>query len=258
MKYAVIRAAEFSDSTSVSFLVNSDSNKLLGHIKLIEEFAENSKAKNIAVGKVLAKGDISASFDHFAVKGSLSMEEFICGRKIAYSVFSFFQNNSAMAEKMAVYCKKIFEKYETKNAALIDLYGGAGTFGAVLADNFSKTVVIDNDPLNIQCAKGNLISNCIKNADVACADAGCLSRLKLGSMETFVIADPPRAGLGQKAIRKIMDFNPKSIIYISCNPIQMAKELRLFRKNYNIVSTAVFDLFPQTVHIEAIAEMERK
>ena len=77
MKYAIIRAAEFPDSTSVSFLINSDSPCISKHIGLIEKFAEASKAKNVAVGKVSANGDASPSFDHFAVKGSLSMEEAI-------------------------------------------------------------------------------------------------------------------------------------------------------------------------------------
>lgn len=258
MKYAVIRAAEFSDSTAISFLVDSGSPEISRHILLIEEFAKKSKAKNIAVGKISAKSGIGASFDHFAVKGGLSMEEAICGRKIAYSAFSFFQNNSAMAEKMAEYCRKIFEKHETKNAALIDLYGGAGTFGACLGKNFAKTIVIDNEPLNIRCARGNLLNNGIKNAEAVCADAGCLPRLKLNKMESFVIADPPRTGLGQKTIKRLMDLSPKLIIYISCSPVQMAKELRFFRKNYAVASTAVFDLFPQTVHTEAIAELARK
>lgn len=260
LKYVVIRAPENSCSanscsTAISFVLNSDSPKLAEHTEAIRKFSENSIANNVIIAKVERATDESISRECFAVKGTTNIEEILNNKKIIYSSQSFFQNNTLMAEKMIAYCKEIVKKYADKYTVLIDLYGGSGTFGISLGELFYKCYIIDNDALNISCAKENIAANSISNTEATCADAASLS---VNFSDAVVITDPPRSGMGQKAIKKLLQLMPKALIYISCNPQELAKELKYFKKYYDLESISVFDLFPQTIHIEAVAELRRR
>ncbi len=270
LKYVVIRAPENNDSTNlgsvntsstnsnsatISFVLNSDFPRLTEHTEAIKKFSDSCSAKNVVIAKVDRATDESISRDCFAVKGTTNMEEILDNKKIIYSSQSFFQNNTLMAEKMIAYCKEIAKKYADKYTVLVDLYGGSGTFGISLADLFYKCYIIDNDTLNINCAKENIAANNILNTQATCADATSLS---INFSDAVVITDPPRSGMDQKAIKKLLQLMPKAIIYISCNPQELAKELKYFKKHYSLESISVFDLFPQTTHIEAVAELRRR
>jgi len=255
LKYATIRASEVTDSSSITFILNSDSTKMAQHIDLIKIFSQKTTAKNIIIGRVPAKTDESTSFDCFEVKGELILNELICEKKISFFSQSFFQNNTVMAEKMINYCKEILSKHDTKESHLIDLYGGAGTFGVCLGENFQSVLITDIEGNNIDCARKNLEENFMRNSRVFAADA---SKIKFEeNKDLFLITDPPRSGMHPKTIKQILNISPKLIIYVSCNPKQMAKELRHFLVNYKFESLAVFDLFPQTPHVEAIVELSR-
>jgi len=256
LRYSVIRASENYDSSTITFILNDDSNKIAEHVELIKEFADKTSASNVAIGRVPANTDLSTSDDSFEVKGDLKMQESVLGHKIVFSSQSFFQNNSKMAEEMVGYTKDLLSKHQTSSSTLIDLYGGAGTFGICLSEMFKKTMIIDNEGLNIECAKENVKGN-DKIEAIAC-DAASMRKLDIKEKYLFMIADPPRSGMHPKAIANIVNLRPKILIYVSCNPQQMAKELKTFCKYYDINSVAVFDLFPQTPHTEAIVELKRK
>lgn len=249
LKYAVIRAAEHTDSSAVSFVLNENSTKLGQHIELIKNLT--TTAKNIVVARVESKSDISTSLDCFAVKGDVFMEELLCSKHFLFSSQGFFQNNTLMAEEMIKYCERVLKQHDT-NTSLIDLYGGAGTFGVSLGNLFSRTTIIDAESPNIASAKKNLVENNVHGEALA-GDASMLSKIKMPE-RWFLITDPPRTGMHQKVIGTILSLHPTVILYVSCNPKQLAKELRHFT-GYTISSLAVFDLFPQTPHIEVIAEL---
>ena len=262
LKYATIRASEFADSSTITFVLNEDSPQLGRHIDAIREFSTNTTALNVCIASVPKTLDTSTSPDAFAVKGSLGMRETLLGKTLSFSSQGFFQNNSTMADKMAHHCRSIIqERYaenQTKNSILIDLYGGGGTFGITSGDLFEKTIIIDNEGPNIEWAKHNLKANKLDGEAIA-GDASLLGKLPLPSdKETFLVIDPPRSGMSPKVINHILALNPKAFLYVSCNPIQMARELRQFMKRYGLASAAAFDLFPQTPHVEAVVEMRRK
>lgn len=251
LKYAVIRTPEHGPS-SISFILNTDSPRFEEQIALVKTFAANTTATNVVIGTVNAVTDMSVSDHIIVVKGASTLFETILGKTITYSSQAFFQNNTHMAETMVQHCKEILT-HTSENTLLIDLYGGAGTFGICLANTFSETHIIDNVQSNINCAQKNIEANKLINARATCADAKILSTY-IGKNATLII-DPPRAGLHKKVITAINALKPKTIIYISCNPAQMAKELPQLI-NHEAKSVAVFDLFPQTPHIETIAHLE--
>jgi 23S rRNA (uracil-5-)-methyltransferase RumA len=254
-RYAVIRTP--SNSSSISFVLNEDSNKTAEAIEKIKNYAKVSSVDSILVTYVPKDTDSSISEEFFVVKGSDMITEDFLNRSFEYSVQGFFQNNTAMAEKMHEYVNELIRNHgleHTRDINLLDLYAGVGTFGINNSDLFKKVFIVESDTHCIDSAKVNIKKNNIKNADAIFMDAAGLKKLRLEN-PLFVITDPPRSGMHHKTIEELRRIKPKHIIYISCNVEQLGKDLKKFNK-YQVKSVAMFDLFPQTPHIEAIVEME--
>ncbi len=252
-KYCVIRTAKTS---SISFVLNEESSRLGESGDKIREFAEKTTADNVTITYVPAKSDISISSEFFAVKGGEELYEEYLGKKFWYSVQGFFQNNHAMAEKMQSYVHELLIKYDTKNAHLLDLYGGVGTFGIINSDMFKDVLTIESVNECVDSANKNIIENNINNAKAIVLDAKNLRKVPLQS-PLYVITDPPRTGMDDRTITHLNVLKPNVIVYISCNIDQLQKDIPKF-KEYSIKSTALFDLFPQTPHSEAVVELIRR
>ncbi len=253
-KYAVIRTP--NDDSSISFVLNEDSNKLGSAVEKIKEFAKQTTANNIIISYVSHKSDVSISNEYFIVKGKDRLKEKYLGKEFLFSVQGFFQNNHKMAEMMQKYCQEILEKYNTKNSELLDLYGGVGTFGIINSKFFKMTTIIESVKSCIDAAEENIRINNAKNTRAKVLDAKYLKRLEF-SKELFVITDPPRSGMHPKTIQRLKELKPKVIVYVSCNVNQLAKDILKFNE-YEIKSAALFDMFPQTPHSEAVVELVLK
>ncbi len=259
LRYVVIRATEKEEPTqsSISFVLNQDSTKLSDVTDILTQFARNTIATNVIITYVGKQTDSSISEEFYVLKGTEMLSEKLENKTFLFHTQGFFQNNSDMAAKMLQYVQELLRKYPTTNAHLLDLYGGVGTFGIHNAHLFKSTTIVEDFAGSIDIAKQNIASNNIQNATAICKDAKFLHNVELDS-PLFVITDPPRSGMDQKTIQTLLREEPEVIIYISCNPKQMAKELKLLELKYDLVSSAVFDLFPQTNHFEAIVELVKK
>lgn len=253
-RYAVIRTP--SNDSSISFVLNEDSLRLNAAVEKIEEFAKTSTANNIITTYTSTKQDESVSFEFFAVKGNDMLKETYLGKTFSYSVQGFFQNNSIMAEKMQEYVNNLLKKYDTKQAHLLDLYGGVGTFGIINSELFKGVTIIESIQPCIDAANENIQNNNIKNTSAIVLDAVKLKNVDL-PQPLFVITDPPRSGMDPKTIEQLKKLQPKVIIYVSCNVEQLAKDIPKF-KDYKVKSAALFDLFPQTPHSEGVVELVRE
>lgn len=242
LKQIIIRAAEHTDSATVSFVLDEKSMGFTQHGAQIRILT--TSAQNVVIG---------TSESCFAVKGTQTMQETLLGKMISYNCLSFFQNNTRVAEKMVGYCRNIFAKYAPSGARLVDLYGGAGTFGVSLGDMFHEVCTIDCEGPNIQCAAENMLVHGIRGT-VITGDATALRKVSRDK-PLYAVTDPPRVGMDPKVIRLLLDMKPDVIVYVSCNPRQLAKELQRFQTQYRIESISVFDMFPQTPHIECVAEL---
>jgi len=249
-RYAVIRVT--NKTSSISFVLNDKSPKLKEAIEKITEFSNKTDVKNILITYVPAQTDNSTSNDFFVVKGTDELETTLSSKCFTYSIQGFFQNNHAMAEQMQSYVNNLLKSYNTTQENLLDLYGGVGTFGITNANLFKEVFIVESFQSSIQSAQKNIQLNNIKNTKAFVSDAKQIDRLNLKC--SYIITDPPRTGMDIKTIFKIRLLKPKVIIYISCNPEQLKKDLQKF-PDYNIKSAAVFDLFPQTPHSEAIVEL---
>ncbi len=265
-KEIIIRATTFGD-TSISFVLNSESSKLREAQELIKEFARITSAQNVLITYNFIEedttrkedGDVSEDFsqnDSFVVKGLDRLQEKLLGMPFFFPAQGFFQNNTLVAEKMQDYVKKMLKNYPTKKATLLELYAGVGTFGIINSENFAKVIMVESFKPAAEMAKINLAENGIKNAEVLAKEAHQLRKLQLSS-PLYVITDPPRSGMDERVIRQLNELKPEVLVYISCNHLQLGKDL-LKLKSYEVKSMALFDLFPQTPHLETVAELVRK
>ncbi|MBW2968387.1 23S rRNA (uracil(1939)-C(5))-methyltransferase RlmD [Candidatus Woesearchaeota archaeon] len=262
LRYAVIRAPEHTEDSSISFVLNADSSKITEHVEAIKGFAAGSTAKSILVTYVKSDTDTSVSSDYFMITGKEHLTEQLNNLSFSYSIQGFLQNNTVMAEKLITYCKELFAEHDTNDAFLLDLYGGVGSFGISMADIFSKVLIVESWQQSIDSAEQNITANSINNAEAVCHDATNLKRLDIEKQAAgkplYILTDPPRSGMHPKTVRHLLDLEPETIIYVSCNPIQLSKELRVLKKQYALKSAAIFDLFPQTPHVETVVEIEKK
>ncbi|HLC22391.1 MAG TPA: 23S rRNA (uracil(1939)-C(5))-methyltransferase RlmD [Candidatus Nanoarchaeia archaeon] len=248
-RYVVIRTPR--KSSSLSFVLNAQSPRIKEAVEKIKEFGTKTSAENIIVTYVPAMTDVSTSPDYFVVKGNDILEEEFLGKQFQFPVQGFFQTNSVLAEKMQEYVHTLLQQYDTKNAHLLDLYGGVGTFGVCNASLFKTVTIIESVPSAIDATKKNATKE--KNVTAQLLDAQYLKRVSF-SQPLFVITDPPRSGMHPKTIETLKVLKPQCIVYISCNVQQLRKDIPKF-KEYRIKSAAMFDFFPHTPHSEAVVEL---
>ena len=267
-KYAVIRTPQ--NDSSVSIVLNKQSPRLDDAVKKVKEFSKKTTANNVLITYCKAKSSQSIGEEFEVLKGSEMLEETICSKKLRYSAQGFFQNNSVMAEKMHEYVHSLLISHcgpdsgpdsEPNGGAscgdynhLLDLYGGVGAFGIVNADLFHKVTSVESFEGCTVAAKANIELNDVKNMEAICMDAKRLKQVNLPEKDLYVITDPPRSGMSEETIIQLRKLKPEVIIYISCNVEQLGKDLPKF-KDYKIKSAAIFDLFPQTNHMESVIEL---
>jgi 23S rRNA (uracil-5-)-methyltransferase RumA len=256
-RYAVIRTPQ--NDSCISFVLNKDSSRVGEAIERIKAFAGKTTANNILVTYMPAKTDMSYGEDFIVIKGSDMLEESLIGRTFKYSAQGFFQNNHAMAEEMHKYVHGLLKSYKKgEYGHLLDLYVGVGTFGIINADLFRTVQTVESFEGCVMAAKANIDLNATRNVEAVMLDATQLKKLKTPSTgPLYVITDPPRSGMHPKTIEQLVKLSPEVIIYISCNIKQLEKDMPKFKKHYKLKSAAVFDLFPQTNHMETVVELTK-
>jgi 23S rRNA (uracil-5-)-methyltransferase RumA len=170
----------------------------------------------------------------------------------------FFQLNPVQTIALYDEVKKIITKTNSKK--IVDCYCGTGTIGQYVATKNTEIRGMDTIKTAIDSAKINAKNNDIKNFKYEVGDA----KMWLGKWhnEGFdpdtIIVDPPRTGLGKDLINTIIKAKPKTLIYVSCNPSTLAKDLKFLKKYYNVQNIQPVDMFPQTSHVESVVELRRR
>ena len=167
---------------------------------------------------------------------------------------SFFQVNIDLTKALYDKVKEGVERI--KPNSILDLYCGTGSIGIYVSDKTNKLVGIDYNESNIKDAKENAKMNDINNTEFICDKV----ENKIEEFKDFdlVIVDPPRKGLDEKTRNHLLKMNPNHIIYVSCDPVTLVRDLKDFIKNYNIKEIQPFNMFPRTHHCESVCILERK
>lgn len=194
-------------------------------------------------------------FNDKVIYGTGYIKEISNGLMFDVSAKSFFQVNSMQAEKLYNLAVKLADL--NKDNIVLDLYCGTGTITSIVAEHVKKVIGIEIVEDAILDAKENLKINNINNVTFICGDAAKeISKIKENIDVIFV--DPPRKGIDRKAIAVMKKILPKKIIYISCNPVTMARDLSYLSDLYDVKKVVPVDMFPNTSHVECVCLLNFK
>lgn len=182
--------------------------------------------------------------------------EEILGLKFKISTFSFFQTNSLGAERL--YSKVREYIGDTKDKIVFDLYSGTGTIAQILAPFADKVIGVEIVKEAVMAARENAALNNIGNCEFIAGDVLKVID-EIEDRPDLLVLDPPREGINPKALKKIIDFGTNRIVYISCKPTSLARDLELLQEfGYKVKHACCVDMFPQTEHVETVVLMSRK
>ncbi len=186
------------------------------------------------------------------------IEDELCGKRFIISPKSFYQVNSVQTEKL--YSKAIEFAGLTGKERVIDAYCGIGTIGITAADKAGEVIGVELNPDAVKDAVKNAKLNNTKNITFYKNDAGEFMQkmAAAGEKADVVIMDPPRSGSDEKFIDAVAVLNPEKVVYISCGPDTLARDLECFKKKgYKAVKAVPVDMFAMTVHCEVVCLLQK-
>lgn len=261
VRHLLVRRTTKTKELLVALVTTSDAEmeKKADLMSLVEEIkALDLSAKLCGVIHIINDGlaDVVQSDETRVLYGQEYVYEELLGLKFKISVFSFFQTNSLGAE--VLYSKAREYIGETKDKLIFDLYSGTGTIAQILAPVAKKVVGVEIIEEAVEAAKVNASLNNLDNCEFIAGDV-----LKviddLQDKPDLIVLDPPRDGINPKALQKIIDFGVDRMVYISCKPTSLARDLEMLQEQgYKVVKAAAIDQFPNTNHVETVCLLSRK
>jgi 23S rRNA (uracil1939-C5)-methyltransferase len=204
-------------------------------------------------------GETTQGGDTELLAGSDRFEEVLGGMRFEISAEAFFQTNTEMAERL--YQLAIEYAAPVGFERVYDLYCGIGTIGLLMSPRVAEVWGLELVPAAIADAIANARANEIDNAHFFAGDVRLAMRelVERAGRPDVLVVDPPRAGLSQKVVRRIIEAAPSRLVYVSCNPTTLAPNAaQLVEAGYELVRVRPVDMFPQTPHIECVAELVRR
>lgn len=188
------------------------------------------------------------------VLGEESIISNIGDKKFYLSSGSFFQVNKELTKFLYDEVLKTVSKVKPSN--ILDLYCGTGTIGIYVSDEAFKVVGVDCSVSNINDANKNKKLNGVSNIEFICDKVENV----IDNFNDFdlVIVDPPRSGLDSKTIDNIKRIGSKDVIYVSCDPVTLARDLKELSSDYEVLNIKPFNMFPRTYHVEVISVLKRR
>ena len=187
------------------------------------------------------------------------IEDTLCGLNFRLSARSFYQVNHSQAQRL--YREAISLAEITKEDLVLDLYCGVGTITLAMAAAAGRVIGVEVIPQAVEDARENAVRNGIENAEFFCADAGAAA-LELeakGIRPDIITVDPPRKGLNADAIEAIDRMDPRRLVYISCDPATLARDVALLKeRGFTLQKALAADLFPRCSHVETVVCLGRK
>ena len=170
---------------------------------------------------------------------------------------SFFQTNTLSAQKMYSRVRALVKEISPK--VIYDLYGGAGSLSLSCADLCEKSLCVESVAPAIHNGIENAKINDVKNVQFFCAKVeDFVKQQPLERKDVLIILDPPRSGMHPKAAKAVAESGVKNILYISCNPVTLAADLKILTQYYDVKDVEAFDFFPHTDHIETLVQLKLK
>jgi 23S rRNA (uracil1939-C5)-methyltransferase len=224
----------------------------------IDELAAATPADSFLWTRAESVAETTRDGETQIVKGSAHLEEEICGLRLRISPDAFFQTNTEMAERL--YGMAAALAGLSGRERVLDLFCGIGTIALVLALDSGEVWGVEIVEEAVADAIENARLNGVDNAKFFAGDVRLAMRplLEQSGKPDVLVVDPPRAGLSQKVVRRVLEAEARRIVYVSCNPTTLAPNARqMVDAGYKLKTVRPLDMFPQTPHIESVALLER-
>jgi 23S rRNA (uracil1939-C5)-methyltransferase len=201
------------------------------------------------------RSDFAIAESRIFTHGEDFLEEELDGLTLRVSAGAFFQTNTRAAALL--YAKAVEAAGLTGNETVWDLYCGAGGLSLFLARAAKHVTGYEISPEAVEDAQANAAANAISNCTFVAGDLkDAVARKK--STPDVVVLDPPRAGLHPDTAEALLRLAPAKLVYVSCNPSTLARDLGKLAQGYHVARVTPVDLFPHTPHIECVAELTRR
>ena len=251
LRHIYVRRGVVSGQILVCLVVNGRSipkaHELVGRLKKIPGFT------TLVLSVNTKKGNAVLGDEFITLHGPGYIEDTLCGLTFRLSPRSFYQVNHHQAQRL--YEAAIAQAEITKEDTVLDLYCGVGTITLAMASAAGRVIGVEVIPQAVEDAKDNARRNGIENAEFFCGDAGAaaLELERKGVKADVVVVDPPRKGLNGDTIEALARFAPRRIVYVSCDPATLARDVALLKeRGYALKNALAADLFPRCSHVESI------
>ena len=254
LRHIYVRRGVVSGQILVCLVVNGRKlpriEELLKRLQKIEGFT------TLVLSVNTKKGNAVLGDEFITLHGPGFIEDTLCGLTFRLSPRSFYQVNHHQAQRL--YEAAISQAEITKEDTVLDLYCGVGTITLCMASAAGKVIGVEVIPQAVEDAKDNAKRNGIENAEFFCGDAGeaALELEKQGIKADVVVVDPPRKGLNADTIEALARFAPRRIVYVSCDPATLARDVALLKeRGYTLKNALAADLFPRCSHVESVCTL---
>ena len=257
LRHIYVRRGAVSRQVLVCLVINGEKlprpEELLKRLKKIPGFT------TLVLSVNTKKGNAVLGDKFITLHGPGYIEDTLCGLTFRLSPRSFYQVNHHQAQRL--YEAAISQAEITKEDTVLDLYCGVGTITLAMASAAGKVIGVEVIPQAVEDAWDNAKRNGIENAEFFCGDAGqaALELERQGVKADVVIVDPPRKGLNADTIEALARFAPRRIVYVSCDPATLGRDIALLKeRGYGVKNAMAADLFPRCAHVESIVCLSRK
>ena len=257
LRHVLIRAAKHKEQVMVVLVTYKDAfpsrsnfvKALLKECPFITTVIQNVNSRHTNV--------ILGDFERI-LYGPGYIEDLLCGISFRISAKSFYQINPTMTE--VLYGKAIEAARLTKDDVVFDAYSGIGTIGMVASRHCKEVIAVEIVKEAVADARRNAKANHVENISFCCGDASAfmVNMAEKKQRVDVVFLDPPRKGSDQKCLDAICKLAPARVIYVSCDPSTLARDVAYLSKKYRLDRLQPVDMFPHTAHVETVASLELK
>ena len=264
IRHIYLRRGEVSGEVLLTLVINGDS------LPYAEELCKRLSGKypqlvGILTNENREKTNVILGEKFNTLWGKDYIYDTLAGVRLKISAPAFYQVNHGVAELIYAEARRLAALEE--GDTLLDLFCGAGSIGLSMAKDAARVIGIEIIPEAVECARENAISNGIENAHFFVGDATD-TELLLGTAEAelgekispdVVILDPPRAGCEEKLLSFVSSLSPKRIVYVSCNPTTLARDVKYMRGlGYDTKEVEIFNMFSMTGHVESLVCLQKQ
>ena len=251
LRHIYVRRGAVSGQVLVCLVMTGK--KLPHSDQLIEKLQAVAGFTTLVISVNTKPGNSILGDEFITLYGPGYIEDTLCGLTFRLSPRSFYQINHHQAQRL--YEAAISQAGITKDDLVLDLYCGVGTITLAIAKAAGKVIGVEVVEQAVEDARENAKRNGIENAEFFCGDAGkaALDLEEKGIRPDVIVVDPPRKGLNADTIEALDKMSPRRIVYVSCDPATLARDVALLKeRGYQVQSAQAADLFPRCAHVESI------